>query len=249
MSRVAHIFRYPVKGLGQDELSATQVVPGIGIPGDRKWALAHKASSFDAASPAHVPRRNFVQTAHCASLAQTSTTLEGDTRLSLSHPDHGEITADLAQADGAQTLCDWAEKVAGPDQPGPYILAHVPQQPMWDVAEAPVSLASTKMLEILSQKIGSPLQMRRFRNNIWLTDLAPGEEFDLVGREITIGEVRLNIMEPNTRCAAPGANPATGKRDLDVTGFLHETYGHMDFGIYASVVTGGRIAVGDTLTT
>lgn len=249
MIQVAQIFRFPVKGLGDEALQSTEVVPGLGIPGDRKWALAHNQSTYDPQTPAHQARRNFVQTAHCAALAQTSTSLTGDALISASHPLHGPVTADLSTEEGAQALCEWSKKVAGSDQAGPYRLAHVADQPMWDVAQAQVSLASTSVLEDLSLKTNASMQMRRFRNNIWLDGLAPGEEFELVGKEVTLGTVRLKILEPNTRCAAPGANPETGIRDIEVTERLHEFYGHMDFGLYTSVISGGQVSIGDTLNT
>ena len=35
--------------------------------------------------------------------------------------------------------------------------------------------------------------------------------------------------------------------DADTLGALQATYGHQDFGVYARVITGGTIAVGDTV--
>ena len=41
MSRIAHIFRYPVKGLSPEPLAKAEVSPGGSIPMDRAFALAH----------------------------------------------------------------------------------------------------------------------------------------------------------------------------------------------------------------
>ncbi len=47
------------------------------------------------------------------------------------------------------------------------------------------------------------------------------------------------------RCNATTANPATGKRDVQVPALLKQRFGHVDFGIYAQVVRGGTVRRGD----
>ena len=49
------------------------------------------------------------------------------------------------------------------------------------------------------------------------------------------------------RCAATEVNPATAERDAKPPKWLLEHYGHADLGIYAEVLEGGRVAVGDAL--
>lgn len=246
MSTVARLYRYPVKGLGEEALTEAVLEAGHGIEADRRWAIAHPKGDYDAAAPAWRPRKNFVQTAHSPDLARVTTRLTGD-GVTASHPARGEITADLSTEAGGAELCRFAESVAGETQPGPYLLAKT-EAAMFDVEGAHLSLLSTTALRILSDRAGVALEERRFRGNVWLDGLAPWEEFDLIGKEVTLGTARLRILEPNTRCAAPGASPATGARDVDVTGLLHTHYGHMDFGVYAEVIGGGRVAVGDTLS-
>ena len=41
------------------------------------------------------------------------------------------------------------------------------------------------------------------------------------------------------------ANPATGRRDADTLGALGDL-GHQEFGVYAQVIDGGTLALGDT---
>src|SRR5690242_14898743 len=58
---LAAIRRYPVKGLAGQELPSADLVPGRGLPQDRRWAIAHAAGEFDPAAPAWLPKRHFVQ--------------------------------------------------------------------------------------------------------------------------------------------------------------------------------------------
>ena len=248
MITVAQIFRFPVKGLGEELLQTAELVTGGGIPSDRRWAVAHGKSIWDAAAPAHISRRHFVQTADSPNLAQITTRLEGISTIAAEHPEAGTLTADLASADGREALCTWLGAIAGEHQSGPYHLAEVSGQPLWDVADAHLSLHANSTLKALSERIGRPLERRRFRGNVWLDGLAPGEEYDLIGQEITLGGLRLKVTEATGRCAAPGASPVNGRRDIPVTEELHRHYGHTNFGVYAQVISGGTLAVGDALS-
>jgi len=47
------------------------------------------------------------------------------------------------------------------------------------------------------------------------------------------------------RCAATSVNPLTAERDINIPGLIARTYRHPDCGVYAEVVSDGRIAIGD----
>ena len=49
------------------------------------------------------------------------------------------------------------------------------------------------------------------------------------------------------RCAATEVDPDTGIRDVAVPRTLMDNFGHADCGIYAEVIAGGEIAVGDEI--
>ena len=90
-----------------------------------------------------------------------------------------------------------------------------------------------------------PLGIERWRGNIWLEGLEPYRERDLIGQVLTIGGVELRVTETIGRCPATSADPNTGRIDIDMPAALDAQFGHRDFGIYAEVVTGGEIALGD----
>jgi len=73
------------------------------------------------------------------------------------------------------------------------------------------------------------------------------EQHDWIDSEITLGAARLRVISPITRCAATQVNPATAKRDLDIVAALGRVFGHINMGVYAEVVAGGEVALGDGL--
>lgn len=116
---------------------------------------------------------------------------------------------------------------------------------MTDQDQPLVSINSLSSLADLSKKMRQDLSIHRFRGNIWVDGWAPMAELGLVGQEITIGNARLRVEKPIGRCRATGANPATGVQDADTMAALEGPNGHTDFGVYARVIEGGRVALGD----
>ena len=59
--------------------------------------------------------------------------------------------------------------------------------------------------------------------------------------------MRLRAFARTQRCEATNVDPETGARDTAIPATLMRTWGHQDFGIYATVVTGGAVGVGDAV--
>jgi uncharacterized protein YcbX len=96
--------------------------------------------------------------------------------------------------------------------------------------------------------MGHDLSPYRWRGNLWIDGLQPWAEFDWVGRDVQIGSAVLHVKERIVRCKATSANPSTGQIDADTLGALNAGYGHQDFGVYAQVIRGGSVTLGDTVT-
>ena len=75
---------------------------------------------------------------------------------------------------------------------------------------------------------------------------AGDDELDLVGKKLRVNGTTLEIFKRTERCAATNVDPETGARDQKIPSFLSKTLGHTDFGVYARVLDGGRLTVGDS---
>lgn len=247
--RLANLFRHPLKGFGEEALGEAELVPGRPLAFDRIWAIAHGASAFDPEKPEWVIPRSFVTQTRSPKLAQVRIACdEAAGRLRLSHPDLPDLQ--VAPDDEGDALTEWMTPLAGVVQKPPFRLAALPgpasdRQAFLDFEEAHISIASHASLQALSDLAGAPLETVRFRMNLWLEGGGPWEEFDWIGREIRVGETVLKVYARDDRCAATTANPATGETDIQVPAILRQHFGHKDFGVYAQVVTGGRIRIGD----
>ena len=82
---------------------------------------------------------------------------------------------------------------------------------------------------------------------VWIDGLNAWDEQDWIGKTIAIGNTVLRVNAPVVRCNHTAANTQTGKRDVDTLKVLRDTSNHQDFGVYAEVIHGGTVRLGDTL--
>jgi uncharacterized protein YcbX len=103
-------------------------------------------------------------------------------------------------------------------------------------------------LDALGEELGGPIDLRRFRTNLHLDlDVPAWSELDWEGRELAFeGGVRLKLLHPCERCAIPTRDPDTQAKWPGLLKHLNAAHEQI-FGINARVVTGGRIAVGETV--
>ena len=62
---------------------------------------------------------------------------------------------------------------------------------MTDTDYPSISLNSITSHQAVENKFGEKLDIRRWRGNLWLDGLDPWEEFNWVGKTISIGECKI----------------------------------------------------------
>ena len=131
---------------------------------------------------------------------------------------------------------------------GPPKVLHAPGHSFSDVAKKVVSIINLDSVAALENVIAAPVHPLRFRGNLYVDGWPAWREFDLLGREISLaGGARLKVIKRIVRCAATNVDPETGVRDLSIPDTLMRSFGHADCGVYAEVVAGGEVAVGDAV--
>ncbi len=243
--RLARIVRHPVKSIGWEDLSDITLAPAACLPGDRAWAVTHAATRFDATAPAWAPKLNFVRGWGSPALMAVRAATLGPDRYRFAHPDRPTIEADLATIAGRAALIDWVRPLWPEVRPDPAQVVRVPGQALTDQPDPLVSVLSLASLAHLGGQIGQDLSIHRFRGNLWLDGLPPWAERDWIGQQIGIGPVRLRVEAHIGRCRATHADPTTGRADIDIMGLLDRTFGHTEFGVFARIEQGGKVALGD----
>lgn len=242
---VAHLVRHPVKSGGHEPVGHADLTPGAAFPFDRIWAVAHAAARLTD-PPTWAPKLQFLRGWGSAELMAVSCRSRPEAgEITLSHPRRPTESFRPDQPADAARLLAWFRPLWPENRPEPARVIRVPGQAMTDQEQPLVSINSMTSLADLSARMGRDLSIHRFRGNIWVEDWAPWAELGMIGQEITIGTARLRVEKPIGRCRATGANPETGVQDADTMAALAAGGGHTDFGVFARVIAGGTVRVGD----
>ncbi len=239
---LTQISRHPIKGHGRENLASVGLLAGACLPWDRHWAVAHAAAKL---VPGWNSCVNFARAAKAPALMAIASTLDEATSIvTLTHPERGSIAFRPDDPADLPRFLEWVGPLNPSDraQPVKFVTAG---RGMTDSEFPSVSILSNTSLADLSARMGQTMVAERFRGNLWLDGAAPWAEFGWIGREIRIGNTVLRIDDRITRCSATTVDPATGRSDAATLSALKTQYGHQDFGVYATVVTGGLVAVGD----
>jgi len=246
---VQSLYRYPVKGLSPQALPRVMLAPGETLPADRLYAVENGPCGFDPAAPAYFPKIRFLMLMRNERLAALRTDYDEQShtlsiRLEGREAARGDLRTDEGRAAIERFLADYcADELRG----APRVL-HGEGHSFSDVARKVVSIINLASVAEVESAAGAPVNPLRFRGNVYVQGWPAWREFDLLEREIEIGGARLKVVKRIVRCAATEVDPDTGIRDLTIPRTLMDNFGHADCGVYAEVVAGGEVAVGDRLT-
>ena len=248
-ARIASLYRYPVKGLSPEPLKSVALGVGQTLPADRRYAIENGPSGFDPADPKWMVKAHFLMLMRDEWLAALHSHFD-DASAVLTIRRNGAIAAqgDLETAEGRAAIERFfADNYAGSIKGPPKVLSSKGHS-FSDVARKVVSIINLGSLQAIENIVGQPVHPLRFRANLYVSGWPAWHEFDLLDQTLAIGGTRLKVVKRITRCAAVNVDPDTAARDLGIPQALMQRLGHNECGVYAEVIAGGAIAVGDAIT-
>ncbi|MGV8864636.1 MAG: MOSC domain-containing protein [Pseudomonas sp.] len=228
MLRLSALYRFPLKSGIAEPLHQAQF-DGLGLAGDRRWMLVDEASG-----------RFFTQRA-MPQMSQLSALWNPDGGLTLraaglqaldvAVPESTEATLrgvtiwrdTLRAPDAGDAAAHWLSEFMG----RPTRMVHIPdERARWlpsgygtvddkvGFADGfPLLLIGQASLDDLSNKVGRPLEMLRFRPNLVVEG---SEAFAEDGwKRIRIGEMEFRLLKGCSRCILTTIDPKTGERSAD----------------------------------
>ncbi len=248
-AELLEMYRYPVKGLSPERLATVNIEAGQTLPSDRIWAIENGPGRFNPDTPKHLPKINFLM-------------LMRDERLATLNTEYGDATTTLViKRDGKQVARGQLSTQLGRQMVEQFIAAYMKDSlrgapkivcsrghSFSDVAAKCVHIINLNSLRELERAVGKPVHPLRFRANLYIDGWPAWSEFDLIDKTFQIGDVKLRGLDRTVRCAATNVDPETGNRDFSIPAVLSRTWGHSDFGIYATVENGGELQEGQTIT-
>ena len=245
---IQSIYRYPVKGLSPQPMKAVTLTPGETLPADRLYAIENGRSGFDAAAPQYLPKPHFLMLMRNERLAALDTRYDDeDHTLTIRLNGAEAARGDLRTPEGRAAIEEFFAGYCADELRGPPRVLQGEGHSFSDVAAKVVSIINLATVAAIESAVGAPVDPLRFRGNLHVEGWPAWQEFDLIGKTLAIGEVRLKVVKRIVRCAATNVEPGTGIRDLQIPRTLVDVFGHMDCGVYAEVAAGGRIVAGDPI--
>ncbi|WP_458723843.1 MOSC domain-containing protein [Pseudomonas brenneri] len=227
MLRLSALYRYPLKS-GKAETLAHIGLDKLGLDGDRRWMLVDEASG------------RFLTQRAVAQMSQLSALWSASGGLTLSGTGRPTLEVALPGADAElRGVTIWRDTLRVPDAGDeaarwvsdfigkPTRLVQVPLERARTTAAGygkdddqvafadgfPLLLIGQASLDDLSQRIGRPMEMLRFRPNLVIEG---SEAFAEDGwKRIRIGNVELRVVKSCSRCILTTIDPATGERSAD----------------------------------
>lgn len=228
---VGALYRFPVKSMGGESLQDVALA-WHGLDADRGYAFVQsgKLVRFPWLTAREVPEL----VRYTASLVDPSDTRKSAVRVRTPGGDELPIDSDALR----ETL----EEAHG----APLFLL---RQGRGSHDASPVSLMGLGTIRVLGERIGLPLDVRRFRQNIYLetTGGEPFVEESWAGRLLIFGDgdgaARLRLVRPDSRCMIVNLDPDLGVQTPSVLREIAQSRANC-MGLYASVEAPGPLAVG-----
>lgn len=243
---IAALFRHPIKGFSPEKVKLAHLDAGKAFPGDRLYAMEDGPCGFDPAAPAFIPKQRFAVLAKIAEVARARTRLDGATGVLHATADGLQpFAGKLADEAGRDAFAAWVGELLGDAAAGPLRLIDGAGHRFLDHPLGHVSIINLASVRDLGERLGHPLDPLRFRANIYVEGWPAWVENDWETRPLRLGEAKTKVFKPIVRCAAPGVDPQTALRDLDIPAELFRLYGHLNCGIYVQVTEGGTVREGD----
>jgi uncharacterized protein YcbX len=248
---ISAIYRYPVKGLSAEKLERVALLPGRCLPQDRRFAIALGSTVFDPENPLWLPKTRFVMLIRDESLALLQSGFDAETGvLTIAENGREVLSERLGSAAGCRAVAEFCAEFFGPAVDGPLRVVEAAGHAFADAPRRP-NAATANMFPDHGSRNGDGCGDRPAavsRERLFRRGSGVARAW-WIGAEIGLGAARLRVVSAITRCAATEVNPLTAKRDLDIPAALDRNFGHIHMGIYAEVLSGGEIALGDELST
>lgn len=233
MVKLTSIFRYPIKGLPGEMLPEIDLAKGCGLPGDRQRAIATGALPVKP-NGEWTACQAFQRMTIRPELTCYDVRSEGDV-LQVTAPS-GAVAEVLPESLG---VAEFDGDLDGQTQ-----LARAAEgQGYWDHPDAAVSIINLSTVEAIGKAMGREIDPMRFRGNLYVR-AKPWEEFAWLGKTLRFGDVELQIIRPIDRCKGTSVNVQTGALDVNMPAALHQHFGHIYCGVYATVRQSGVLAPG-----
>ena len=256
MSNIKSIVRYPIKGLSGENIEKITLEKNQVLPGDREYAFSRSHVTYDRNNPTYLRKTNFLALVKEEKLAKLDTKFDPKSRELIIRLDNQIVIKEtLFEEENIYKVETFFQNYLnlGIDEK-PKLVRGIKVEnnnnlthSFSDIPDKAVSIINLDTINELEKKLGKKIAPSRFRANLLIDNGKAWEEFDWVGKKISLGESVLEVFKKTQRCAATNVNPENAIRDINIPNEINTHYGHLDLGVYARVLKSGLVSISDKL--
>ena len=250
--QILELWRFPIKGFSGNQIGKATLATGGYFPYDRYFAISTGGPRIASARPgAWFPKAHFLQLMSHEALAEYNCqylTNGATPVLELFHHGRRCVSINPDNNDGRRQFENFISNNFSNHLRGQPRLMKMKDQAYSDQSAAFISIASKASLAAFADATSTVPGNHRFRINI-ITDADKAfAEDDMIDQTFRCGEALLVVQKPVGRCAAINVDPKTAQRsDHDYVQLMRAKFGHSNLGVFAKVIKGGEVRVGNIL--
>ena len=247
--KIKNLYFSPVKSLSFNNVDNLEIIKNIGIKNDRIFAFTNNLNFNEIALIKNYPLKreiyNFLSLKKYPELNQYNFLLE-DNFLILEFENKIILKTDIDNQHEVKILCSKLEEIL-PNINNINLLKDS-INPFFDtMPNKSISLINLKSIKDFENLSNHTIEYERFRGNIYVEDLDKWEERKLVGKTLSINDIKFKVIKEIPRCSATNIKPKTSNINLNVPLNLKKIYNHINLGIYLDPLNDGKINKGDLI--
>ena len=241
--KIKNLYFSPVKSLSFNNVDTLEIIKNIGIKNDRIFAFSNNLNFKDVELIKNNPLKReiykFLSLKKYPELNEYNFLLENNF-LILEFENKIILKTDINNQHEVKILCSKLEDML-PNINNINLLKDS-MNPFFDtMPNKSISLINLNSIKDFEKLSNYQVEHERFRGNIYVEDLDKWEERKLVGKFLSINDIKFKVIKEIPRCSATNIKPKTSDINLNIPLNLKKIYNHINLGIYLDPLNDGKI--------
>ena len=241
--KIKNLYFSPVKSLSFNNVDTLEIIKNIGIKNDRIFAFSNNLNFKDIELIKNNPLKReiykFLSLKKYPELNEYNFLLENNF-LILEFENKIILKTDINNQHEVKILCSKLEDML-PNINNINLLKDS-MNPFFDtMPNKSISLINLNSIKDFEKLSNHQVEHERFRGNIYVEDLDKWEERKLVGKVLSINDIKFKVIKEIPRCSATNIKPKTSDINLNIPFNLKKIYNHINLGIYLDPLNDGKI--------
>ena len=240
------LYRYPIKSFSGEKKNSLEIYNSGKIVGDRIAAFRIGKNMINDGK--WLKKNNYLSLMHIPELSKIK--CKFDSELNNIYFENEKISINITDKEKIELIVGKYLEYETYNKGIALFLSPNPQVSFHDSEEGFISLLSKKSVEKLSETTGY-INPKVFRSTIIIDDCDFFEEFNYVGKNLIIGDLKFQVVRRITRCNSINCNPKTAIYDRNILKVLPNINGIINpsFGIKLKLISkGGILKVGSKVS-